>query len=160
VARRDQGDPENRLIEIVFPGPSLRRQERHSALLAELFGTQDEVVGVRHDDEVLAASARARKAVLKHKPRYASEPPLGEQLLVKAPFATPDGGNEWMWIEVVRWQGTTLRGVLQNEPHQVPGLKSGARVEVQESSLFDFILIRPDGTREGNETGALIEKRQ
>jgi len=65
-----------------------------------------------------------------------------------------------MWVEVVRWQGRTIRGILQNDPFEVPDLKSGARVEVKEGSLFDYILEKKDGTKEGNETGRLIERQQ
>jgi hypothetical protein len=53
-------------IELVFPGPAGRLQERHAALIDELFGGKDEVTHTEHDEELLAASARTRKAVLNH----------------------------------------------------------------------------------------------
>ena len=77
--------------------------------------------------------------------------------MVKGPFKTASGGNEWMWIEVVRWKGSKIEGILENDPFQVPNLKAGARVEVEEDSIFDYIYRHADGTREGNETSALIE---
>ncbi len=64
-----------------------------------------------------------------------------KRLLVKAPFATRAGGNEWMWVEVVRWEGNRISGILENDSYQVEGLKAGARVEVDEASLFDYTLI-------------------
>lgn len=156
----DQGDPDNRLIELVFPGPVAGLQERHVALVNELFGVKDSLLQVEHDGELLRASEKARQRVLTFKGRYATSVPVGEQLLVKAPFVTPKGGNEWMWVEVVRWEGKTIRGILQNDPFEVPGLKAGAHVEVDEGALFDYALTRADGSTEGNETGKLMEKRK
>jgi uncharacterized protein YegJ (DUF2314 family) len=158
IGRRDEGDPENRLVEILFPGTA--PQVAQVASIAELFGKKDSLIGARHDKELLAASERARRKALALKPRYAKTPPLNERLSVKAPFKTKDGGNEWMWVEVVRWEGSTIKGILQNDPYEVPNLKAGARVDVDEKTIFDYILSKPDGTQEGNETGALIEKSQ
>jgi uncharacterized protein YegJ (DUF2314 family) len=63
-----------------------------------------------------------------------------------------------MWVEVVRLNGDTIDGVLQNDPFEVPGLKAGARVEVYADAIFDYVLVKPDGSRGGNETGRLLEK--
>jgi uncharacterized protein YegJ (DUF2314 family) len=109
---------------------------------------------------LLAASARARKKVLSISKRYAKEPPFGEQLLVKVPFETSEGGSEWMWVEVVRWNGDKIDGILQNDPFDVPALKAGSRVQAKASDVFDYILSKADGSREGNETGELLEARE
>ena len=90
----------------------------------------------------------------KHKPRFMKGLPPGESLLVKAGFARPETtGRELMWLEVLRWDGQTLKGILQNDPQGVPGLKRGAAVELDESAVLDYLVRRPDGTEEGNETG-------
>jgi len=65
-----------------------------------------------------------------------------------------------MWVEVVRWKGRTIRGILDNDPFEVTTLKAGAKVEVKEGSLFDYLLYKPDGTQEGNETGRLLQRQQ
>lgn len=152
-----EGDSDNRLLEVVFPGPAGQLQERQNHTLASILGAHDSLVRTRHDPEILAASARARAKAIALKTRFASGAPQLEQLTVKAPFKTRSGGNEWMWVEVVRWNGSTIQGVLQNDPYEVPGLKAGARVEVEESSIFDYIYRRADGSAEGNETAALLE---
>jgi uncharacterized protein YegJ (DUF2314 family) len=91
--------------------------------------------------------------------RFAKGSPFGEQLMVKAPFATADGGNEWMWVEVVGWQGNSIDGVLTNDAFDIPKLKAGARVEVQADQIFDYLLTKRDGTHEGTETQPLLEAR-
>ncbi len=154
-----QGDAENRLVNIAFPGSVSGLQQRQASLLAELFGADESIVGVKHDEELEEASRRARAKVMKLKPLYAEGPPAEAVLKVKAPFTTDDDGTEWMWVEVVRWQGSTIQGVLDNEPYHVSGLHSGARVEVREDSLFDYIFVKPDGGVEGNETAPLLERK-
>ncbi len=158
VAKKEEGDAENQLIEIAFPGTKSGLQERQDALISALFGSSDEIVEVEHSPELLAASARAKKELEKIAPRYAKKPPERETLLVKGPFAAPDGRSEWMWVEVVRFKGDTYEGILQNDPFWIPNLKSGARVEVKADSVFDYILTLPDGSQKGNETAELLEK--
>jgi uncharacterized protein YegJ (DUF2314 family) len=154
----EEGDADNRLLEIAFPGPPETLQERQNHALSVLFGAEDDgIVRVKHDAQLLAASRRAREKALSLKPRFEHGPPLGETLLVKAPFQTPQREHEWMWVEVTSWKGPTIAGILRNDPVEVPGLKAGARVEVQADQIFDYILKKRDGTIEGNETAKLIE---
>lgn len=61
-----------------------------------------------------------------------------------------------MWVEVVSWRGGKLEGFLDNTPEQVPSLKLGAKVTVNEAEIFDYIYTKADGTEEGNETQALM----
>ena len=156
VGEREEGDAENRLIEIVFPGPPDGLQERQDAALDSMFGAHDELKLVQHNPELLAASASARARLMVLKPLWSKKPPELERLMVKGPFRTPSGGNEWMWIEVTSWEGTTIHGLLQSDPYEVTGLRAGARVAVEESSVFDYILHKADGGTEGNETAKLL----
>ncbi|NTX08358.1 DUF2314 domain-containing protein [Myxococcus sp. CA040A] len=151
---------ENRLVEIIFKArPGDNPSERPYAAIAEVFGTQSEIVHVDEDPELLAASRRAVEALLTRiKPRFQEGLELESKLLVKARFTTHDGGIEWMWVHVTRWEGSVLHGVLNSEPEAVPELKAGSPVAVREDSLFDYILER-DGGSEGNETQRLILER-
>lgn len=156
--KNQEGDPENRLLELVFPGPAAQLQERQTKTLADILGASDSLVHTKHTPEILAASARGRAKAIALKPRFSTGAPQLEHLMVKAPFKTSSGGNEWMWVEVTKWVGSTIQGILENDPFDVPGLKAGARVEVEESSIFDYIYRRADGTTEGNETGPLLDQ--
>ncbi|MFY2560887.1 DUF2314 domain-containing protein [Corallococcus terminator] len=152
---------ENRLLEIIFKArPGDNPSERPYAAIAEVFGTQAEIVHVEEDPELLAASRRAVETLLTRvKPRFQEGLELESKLLVKARFTTHDGGIEWMWVHVTRWEGSVLHGVLNSEPEAVPELKAGAPVTVGEDSLFDYILEREGGTTEGNETQRLLLER-
>jgi uncharacterized protein YegJ (DUF2314 family) len=157
-AEPEPGDADNRLLEISFPGAESGLQERHNATLSAIFGSNDALVMVGDDALIQAASQRAKQAVLAYKPLYSHGAPPLEHLLVKGPFRRAHGGTEWMWVEVLRWEGSTIHGVLESDPDDVPELKSGARVDVREESIFDYIR-HADGGVEGNETGKLMQAR-
>lgn len=160
-ARREEGDPANRLFEIGFPrGEGVHLQEAQTALLARVFGAVDRTEVVRHDQELLELSQRQRAQLPRLANAFRAGLRPGETLLVKAPFATDDGGREWMWVEALRWSGGEIEGILQNQPDRIAALRAGARVKVQESQVFDYLLRHPDGTSEGNETGKLLERRR
>jgi uncharacterized protein YegJ (DUF2314 family) len=155
VAKHEDGDPYNRLVEIRYPREVQVYQDR---LLSSLFGAKDSLIATKHDEELLAASQRAKERLPQLQKVFQVGLKPGESILVKAPFQTISGGNEWMWVEVVGWNGNQIEGILQNDPYEVPSLKSGARVMVKQEDLFDFIHTLPDGSKEGNETGVIIER--
>jgi uncharacterized protein YegJ (DUF2314 family) len=158
---REDGDPKNRLIEITFDRYS--GQDVHAkqeALLSSLFGWEDAVTPVKHNEVLLAASRRAKaKLPALHKAFTAGLNP-GEFIQVKAPFKTPDGAQEWMWVEITAWEGANIKGMLKNEPFNIPSLHGGQVVKVRQEDVFDYIRYYPDGRKEGNETGAIIENMQ
>ncbi|MBK8599020.1 MAG: DUF2314 domain-containing protein [Holophagales bacterium] len=161
LGTREEGDPNNRLLEIDFPpesGPS--RLEAQEAVIIRLFGSEDAITYVNHDTEVLEASRKAKREF----PRLAALARKGfapgERLLLKAPFETDADGREWMWVEVVTWKGDVVNGILQNDPYEVSGLAAGARVEFRSSDAFDYIHYLPDGSELGNGTGAILRRRE
>ncbi len=159
TARRDEGDPDNRLVELAFDRYSgATVQERQDQYVDRMFGHKDGSIAVRHDAAVLAASKRAQARFETYRKRFEAGLAPGEHIMVKAPFRTTTGGNEWMWVEVVQWTGGDIRGLLRNDPDFVPGLHAGATVHVKQAEIFDYIRYTADGKEEGNETGPLLEQ--
>jgi uncharacterized protein YegJ (DUF2314 family) len=159
VGERDDGDAENRLWRIDFPGDGAYH-ERLATTVGGIFGRHDEALGGRTDDaELLAASRKAKADLPALRARFAKGLAERDHLLMKAPFKTDDGDHEFMWIEVRTWQGGRVQGVLTDEPFQVSTLHAGASVEVEEKDVFDYILFHADGTEEGNYTTPILEKR-
>ena len=156
----EEGDPRNRLLEITFERyDGVDLHEKQDNMLSSLFGWEDAVAPVEHDDELLLASQQAREKLPSLRAAFNAGLTPGEFIVVKAPFATPDGDNEYMWVEVVSWEGTKIKGVLKNEPYNIPDLHGGQIVEVSQDIVFDYVRRFPDGTEEGNETGKIIERR-
>lgn len=158
-AKWEEGDPYNELIELVFDdaeGETL--SEKHESFLTSVFGRYDPLLQVKHNEEILAASKRAKAHLNQLRTSFNAGLEPGEYIQVKAPFLTTDGGNEWMWVEVVKWGNQTIEGLLRNEPYNVPELNRGSKVTVNQSDVFDYIHTFPDGTSKGDETGDLIMK--
>jgi uncharacterized protein YegJ (DUF2314 family) len=112
----------------------------------------------RHFEETpawIAARDRARAELELLRPRFAAGIPAGERLDVKAAFDADDGETEWMWLEVTRWDGERIAGVLMNQPFGIRALRAGADVEIDLADVVDYLHIRADGTEAGGETDKL-----
>jgi len=158
---REKGDPENRLIRLSFdeyPGPD--DQAKQESMTRALFGWTDPVTYVEHDAEMLEASRKVRAQLPELQKNFNGGLEPGSFIQVKAPFETPDGGREWMWVEVSRWKNGRIKGTLANDPAEIPDMHAGQVVEVKDSEVFDYIKEFADGHREGNTTGAIIEKME
>jgi len=142
----EEGDPNNKIIEFAFSKNN--PQVEHDELLSEIFGALDEVSFIEHDDELLEASEQAKKRIPALKEMFIKGMPPGQNLLVKFPFKNFSGESEWMWVEVVKWKGDKVFGLLQNEPKFVTSLKAGEEVKKNINEMFDYILYFPDGTQE------------
>jgi uncharacterized protein YegJ (DUF2314 family) len=158
----EQGDPENKLIEIKFiDGSRTGSQVEQKRILSQIFGSEDEVHMVKESNvEILAASRRAKKKIPALKEKFVKGLSVAEHLLFKFPFTNKEGENEFMWVEVIEWSGDNIIGILQNDPVFVTDLKAGARVKKKIDQVFDYIFYLPDGKTEGNETGKIILKMQ
>jgi uncharacterized protein YegJ (DUF2314 family) len=134
---------------------------RQTAFITDVYGAQtDDVIRVKHDAALREASERARAKLPALKAAFSAGLQPGETLSLKAPFATPTGGNEWMWVEVTQWQGNQIVGMLRNQPRDVPTLKAGQMVNIKQEDVFDYIRRNPNGKQEGNETGEILSKIQ
>jgi uncharacterized protein YegJ (DUF2314 family) len=157
----EEGDPDNRLVEIRFDryaGTTVH--EKRQKFVSAFYGSSDSITPVKHDDAIRAASERARKHLPALRTAFNAGLEPGERILVKAPFGRPDGGNEFMWVEVSSWKGEDIVGLLDNEPYYIPTLHAGSTVKVSEREVFDYLRYKADGTAEGNDTGKEIEKAQ
>ncbi len=161
VGTAQDGDPDNPLVELDFRhGQGTSNDERRQQVLSEMWGSEDAITGASHSADLLAASARARDRLNSLRKDFLEGLPPGSRFLVKGPFKRDDEGDEWMWVEVLKWESPErIDGVLQNDPFYIRKLRAGARVSVRTDAAFDYLWVKPDGTSEGNETGRLIEKQ-
>jgi uncharacterized protein YegJ (DUF2314 family) len=155
----EEGDPKNRLIQITpdrYMGNDV--PAKLDRMLDCVFGWEDKVTAVEHNEELLQESSKERAKLPGLQKDFNAGLPPGEFIQVKAPFKTPDGGNEWMWVEITSWKGNLIRGVLENKPLNIPDLHAGQIVEIWQGDVFDYIRQYSDEHKEGNTTGALLEK--
>lgn len=154
----DEGDPVNRLMEISFPEKN--RQVEHNQLFTKLFGSEDEITSLRHNEELLEASARAKEKIPELFKLFSKGLSINRHLLIKFPFENDLGEREWMWVEIIKWNNNTIEGLLQNDPAIVKNLKAGQKVSKDINEMFDYIIYNEDGSYEGNKTGEIMMKMQ
>lgn len=157
--RKDEGDPDNRLLELsadLYSGPDPHAKLEN--LISSLFGFEDTSKKVEHTEELLKESSKEKARLPELQKAFNAGLQPGEYIEVKAPFPTPKGNREWMWVEVTRWRGDRITGTLDNDPAEIPDLHDGQVVEVRQADIFDYIRRFPDGHQEGNTTGAILEK--
>jgi uncharacterized protein YegJ (DUF2314 family) len=161
TAAADEGDPNNRLVELAFDRYVGRdSQAKRESLIGCFFGVEDKTAAIHHNEELLEASRRAKSQLPELNSRFNAGLKPGELILVKAPFKTRTGGNEWMWVEISHWKSHSIRGILENDPELVPDLHAGEVVEIREEDVFDYIHKYPSGRVEGNTTGEIIQKME
>ena len=153
-----EGDANAEHPAIVFPAADIDRYQAQTAVFDEVFGWKDDLYKVSHEDELLAASERAKKRIAELSNTFTDEISAGHTLLMKGPFPTDSGGTEWMWIAVTGWKDGIVTGVPANKPYEINDLLEGAIVSFREADAFDYLLRRVDVTEEGNETSAIIQR--
>lgn len=127
-------------------------------MIMSFLGGSDANKHIEHTEELLAASREARTKLPELRKAFNAGLQPGEYIEVKAPFQTLNGGDEWMWVEVTVWKGDSIKGILDNDPEEVPYLHAGQVVEVKEKDVFDYLHHYPDKHTEGNTTGQVIDK--
>lgn len=160
VAEPKEGHPDNRTIAVVFPGDADTLHERQAKVLAKITGARDELKRSAMDSEILDARRQAQQELAALAPAFAAGLAKHETLLVKAPFATLTGSQEWMWVEIQGWDGKKITGILQNDPQLTKGIQAGSAVEVNQALVMDYIHKKADGTIVGNATAKILERKE
>ena len=65
---------------------------------------------------------------------------------------------EDVFIQVHTITGGKVYGVIANTPDLVTNYKQGQRVQFPESDVLNWVIVRPDGSEEGNYVGKFLEK--
>jgi uncharacterized protein YegJ (DUF2314 family) len=60
---------------------------------------------------------------------------------VKVGFPVRGGPYEWMWVSVDVWRGDSLVGRIENDPVLRKDLAKGARVQINETEIFDWAIL-------------------
>ncbi|VAW81666.1 hypothetical protein MNBD_GAMMA12-725 [hydrothermal vent metagenome] len=159
VVQRDKGDPDNRVLALDFRWkPGVNEKDRQHRYFVSLFKQDQRMDMVKNNNkEILAASKRAIKKLPSVRRRFNKGLAPGF-VRVKASFKTMNGGVEYMWVQIVKWRGSSISGTLISSPVNIPAMKAGDKVKLRQSKVFDYVLRNPNGKIEGNESGKLIRK--
>jgi uncharacterized protein YegJ (DUF2314 family) len=100
------------------------------------------VISVDGDDpRMTAAVAEARRRWPEFAAAFEANSDQDAPFIVKAQFNEADE-TEFMWVSVIRIEGETIHGVLENTPHRLRNVKQGQQVAVPLSALNDWLYVK------------------
>jgi|GEM_PF-1040396 len=104
--------------------------------------------------------AKARATYPGAKKRFLAGLPPGHRFSVRVPLFDRDGKREDSFVRVETIKGTNITGVINSRLELVTSYKTGQRITFPESKIDNWLILRPDGTEEGNAVGKFIDTLQ
>jgi uncharacterized protein YegJ (DUF2314 family) len=118
----------------------------------------DQVVAVNQQDAEMNAAIAKAHATLTNFIAVLSSPQTNQQyFLVKGKFTAGDV-VEHIWVADVTFDGKVFRGVLANDPENIPGLSFKQPVEVPPAQVSDWMFVQ-DGKLVGGYTSRVLRSR-
>jgi len=112
-------------------------------------------------DAVIAAPIiKARRCLHQIKRRYQDGLKAGENLVLTARIFDRSGVFEQVFAEVQDWAGDSVTAVIASDLDAVRDYKTGQTITFSEKNVLDWIIIRPDGSEEGNFVGKYLANLQ
>ncbi|MBL4634756.1 MAG: DUF2314 domain-containing protein [Kofleriaceae bacterium] len=116
---------------------------------------------VRYDDETEAALAPlladAKATYPEARARYLAGLP-GKHVFMLVTRLTDESGKwEQVFIRVTSVHNGLVKGTIANEINSVEGYAHGDSVEFAETRIRDWVIVRSDGSEEGNRVGRFLD---
>lgn len=101
---------------------------------------------------------QARKSYPDAKKRYLAGLPPKTRFSVVTKLHSP-GGVEAVFVTVTGIKGDQVTGHIDSDVRGVGGYKAGDSYTLSERDIVDWVIIRPDGSEEGNLVGKFLDER-
>jgi hypothetical protein len=110
-----------------------------------------------YDKAIAPYIAKARATYPGAKKRFLAGLPPGHRFSVRIPLIDRDGTREDSFIGVETIKGANITGTINSRLTLVKGFKTGQRMTFPESKIDNWLILRPDGTEEGNAVGKFLD---
>jgi len=110
-----------------------------------------------YDRAIAPYVAEARATYPAARKRFLAGLPPGYRFSVRAPLRDPDGKREDSFIAVEKISGGKITGSIASRLMLVSHYKEGQRITIPESQIDNWVIVRPDGTEEGNPVGKFLD---
>jgi hypothetical protein len=102
--------------------------------------------------------AKGRATYAAAKKRYLAGLPRGYTFAVRKHLADPGGQrNEEVFVYVDSIKGDKVYGRIASELRVVRSYRQGQCISFPESEVWDWMILHPDGSEEGNYVGKFID---
>ena len=127
-------------------------------------GPPDKPVGMKtgnqlakYDEAIAPYVAKARATYPAAKRRFLAGLPPGHRFSVRIRLLDRHGKVEDAFIGVETIKGGTITGIIDSRLDLVTDYKTGQRMSFPESKIDNWLILRPDGTEEGNAVGKFLD---
>lgn len=103
---------------------------------------------------------KARATYPAAKKRFLAGLPPGHIFGVRLRLTDSDGVFEDAFVDVERIEGHEITGTIANKLGLVREYKNGQRITFPEEKIDNWLIVRPDGTEEGNYVGKFIDQQR
>jgi uncharacterized protein YegJ (DUF2314 family) len=101
---------------------------------------------------------QAQKSYPDAKKRYLAGLPSGHRFSVVTKLHSP-GRVEAVFVTVTGIKGDQVTGRIDSDVRGVAGYKAGDSYTLSERDIVDWVIVRPDGSEEGNLVGKFLDER-
>jgi hypothetical protein len=127
-------------------------------------GPPDKPVGMTSKEKLAAYDraiapyvAKARATYPGAKKRFLAGLSPGYRFSVRVPLTDPDGKREDSFIAVEKISSGKITGTIESQLTLVSHYKNGQRITFPETHIDNWVIVRPDGTEEGNPVGKFLD---
>ncbi|TGE27552.1 DUF2314 domain-containing protein [Hymenobacter metallicola] len=100
--------------------------------------------------EALRTLPQARK-------RYQAGLKPGETFYLTTRVIDADGTFEQVFVQVLQWEDAYVQGTIANTLQTVRSYTTGQTLEFTTSAVYDWTIVRADGSEEGNYVGKFLD---
>ena len=100
---------------------------------------------------------KARATYANAQARYAAGLPDGHTFFVKVLLLDSEGLTEQVFVRVDKIDKGVIFGRIWNNIDLVSGYRNRDPIRVREADILDWMILRPDGSEEGNEVGKFLD---
>lgn len=112
---------------------------------------RDKIIKIADDDPEMGAAISKARETLPQFWQVFDERKRGESDFALKVRITDTRGVEYFWATEVERRGGKTMGTINNDPNIVASVKLGARIEIPEPDIADWLYMR-DGKMVGNRT--------
>ncbi len=109
-----------------------------------------------YDKAIAPYIAKSRATYPEAKKRFLAGLPPGYRFSVRTRLTDPDGAVEDSFLQVKKIEDGKITGIL-GAVDFVHTYKEGQRITIPESKIDNWVIVRPDGTEEGNYVGKFLD---
>jgi uncharacterized protein YegJ (DUF2314 family) len=111
-----------------------------------------------YDKAIAPYIAKARATYPAAKQRFLAGLPSGHRFSVRVPLFDRSGNKrEDTFVNVEKIKNGNITGTITNEMGVVKEYKIGQRITFSENKIDNWLILRPDGTEEGNYVGKFLD---